>query len=71
MHFDRLVPLLTAAATDGRLSDAVVETGIKVIDVMCPIRAAGCVAIASENGAGGTGGHGGDSSAASATVGTR
>jgi len=54
MHFDRLVPLLTAAATDGRLSDAVVETGIKVIDVMCPIRAGGCVAIASENGAGGT-----------------
>jgi RNA polymerase sigma factor (sigma-70 family) len=54
MQLDRLVPLLTAAATDGRLSDDVVETGIKVIDVMCPIRAGGSVAIASENGAGGT-----------------
>ena len=54
MQLDRLVPLLTAAATDGRLSDDVVETGIKVIDVMRPIRAGGSVAIASENGAGGT-----------------
>jgi RNA polymerase sigma factor (sigma-70 family) len=54
MQFDRLVPLLTAATTDGRLSDDVVETGIKVIDVMCPIRAGGSVAIASENRAGGT-----------------
>jgi F0F1-type ATP synthase beta subunit len=53
-QLDRLVPLLTAAATDGRLSDDVVETGIKVIDVMRPIRAGGSVAIASENGAGGT-----------------
>jgi RNA polymerase sigma factor (sigma-70 family) len=54
IQFDRLVPLLTAATTEGRLSDEVVETGIKVIDVMCPIRAGGSVAIASENGAGGT-----------------
>ena len=54
VQFDRLVPLLAAATTDGRQSDNVVETGIKVIDVMGPIRAGGSVAIASENGAGGT-----------------
>ena len=36
MQFDRLVPLLTAATTDGRQSSEIVETGIKVIDVMCP-----------------------------------
>jgi RNA polymerase sigma factor (sigma-70 family) len=54
MQLDRLVPLLTAATADGRQSDEVVETGIKVIDVMCPIPAGGSVAIASENGAGGT-----------------
>ena len=54
VQFDRLVPLLAAATTDGRQSDDVVETGIKVIDVMGPIRAGGSVAIASENGAGGT-----------------
>jgi RNA polymerase sigma factor (sigma-70 family) len=54
MQLDRLVPLLTAAATDGRQSSEIVETGIKVIDVMCPIRAGGSVAIAGENGAGTT-----------------
>src|SRR5712671_988573 len=54
MQFDRLVPLLTAAATDGRPSSEIVETGIKVIDVMCPIRAGGSVAIAGEYGAGTT-----------------
>jgi RNA polymerase sigma factor (sigma-70 family) len=54
MQFDRLVPLLTAATTDGRQSNEIVETGIKVIDVMCPIRAGGSVAIAGENGAGST-----------------
>lgn len=54
LQFDRLVPLLAAATTDGRKTDEVVETGIKVIDVMCPIRAGGSVAIACENGAGGT-----------------
>ena len=54
MQFDRLVPLLAAAATDGKKSDEIVETGIKVIDVMCPIRAGGSVAIAGENGAGST-----------------
>ena len=54
MQFDRLVPLLTGAATDGRQSSEIVETGIKVIDVMCPIRAGGSVAIAGEYGAGNT-----------------
>jgi F-type H+-transporting ATPase subunit beta len=54
MQFDRLVPLLTAASTDGRPSSEIVETGIKVIDVMCPIRAGGSVAIAGEYGAGTT-----------------
>jgi len=54
MPFDRLVPLLTAAATDGRPSSEIVETGIKVIDVMCPIRAGGSVAIAGEYGTGNT-----------------
>jgi RNA polymerase sigma factor (sigma-70 family) len=54
MQFDRLVPLLAAATTDGKKSDEIVETGIKVIDVMCPIRAGGSVAIASETGAGST-----------------
>ena len=54
MQFDRLVPLLTAAATDGRPSGEIVETGIKVIDVMCPIRAGGSVAIAGEYGTGNT-----------------
>jgi RNA polymerase sigma factor (sigma-70 family) len=52
MQLDRLVPLLAAATTDGRQSDEVVETGIKVIDVMCPIRAGGSVAIAGEYGTG-------------------
>ena len=46
------MPLLAAATTEGRLTDEVAETGIKVIDVMCPIRAGGSVAIAGEYGAG-------------------
>lgn len=54
LQLDRLVALLTAAATDGRQSSEIVETGIKVIDVMCPIRAGGSVAIAGEYGAGTT-----------------
>jgi F0F1-type ATP synthase beta subunit len=52
MQFVRLVPLLTAAATDGRQSSEIVETGIKVIDVMCPIRAGSSVTIAGEYGTG-------------------
>ncbi|HWE20263.1 MAG TPA: sigma-70 family RNA polymerase sigma factor [Hyphomicrobiaceae bacterium] len=47
-QLDRLLPLLT------RSTDEIVETGIKVIDVMCPIRAGGSVALAGENGAGTT-----------------
>jgi F-type H+/Na+-transporting ATPase subunit beta len=43
-----LLPLLS------RARDEVVETGIKVIDVMSPIRAGGSVALAGENGAGTT-----------------
>jgi RNA polymerase sigma factor (sigma-70 family) len=52
MQLDRLVPLLAVATSEGRLTDEVAETGIKVIDVMCPIRAGGSVAIAGECGAG-------------------
>jgi RNA polymerase sigma factor (sigma-70 family) len=52
MQLDRLVPLLAAATSDGRQTDEVVETGIKVIDVMCPIRAGGSVAIAGWYGTG-------------------
>jgi RNA polymerase sigma factor (sigma-70 family) len=47
-QLDRLLPLLA------RAKDEVVETGIKVIDVMSPIRAGGSVALAGENGAGTT-----------------
>jgi F0F1-type ATP synthase beta subunit len=54
MQLDRLVPLLAAATSDGRQTDEVVETGIKVIDVICPIRAGGSVAIAGEYGTGNT-----------------
>jgi hypothetical protein len=35
MQLDHLAPLLAAAPSDGRQTDEVVETGIKVIDVMC------------------------------------
>jgi F0F1-type ATP synthase beta subunit len=54
MQLDRLVPLLAAATAEGRQTDEVVETGIKVIDVMCPIRAGGSIAIAGEFGTGNT-----------------
>jgi len=54
MHFDRLCrcsqplpPMAGCPTPSSKLAS-------KVIDVMCPIRAGGCVAIASENGAGGT-----------------
>jgi RNA polymerase sigma factor (sigma-70 family) len=48
IQLDKLLPLLTRATNE------IVETGIKVIDVMCPIRAGGSVALAGENGAGTT-----------------
>jgi RNA polymerase sigma factor (sigma-70 family) len=51
MQLDRLVALLTTA-TEDRPSHEIVETGIKVIDVMCPLRAGGSVAIAGEYGTG-------------------
>jgi F0F1-type ATP synthase beta subunit len=54
MQLDRLMPLLAAATSDERQTDEVVETGIKVIDVMCPIRAGRSVAIAGEYGTGNT-----------------
>ena len=47
-QLDRLLPLLTRATNE------IVETGIKVIDVMCPIRSGGSVALAGETGAGTT-----------------
>jgi RNA polymerase sigma factor (sigma-70 family) len=47
-QLDRLLPLLT------RETNEIVETGIKVIDVMCPIQAGGSVALAGEPGAGTT-----------------
>jgi RNA polymerase sigma factor (sigma-70 family) len=53
MQLDRLIPLLTTATAAGQ-SNRIVETGIKVIDVMCPIRAGGSVAIAGEYGTGNT-----------------
>jgi F-type H+-transporting ATPase subunit beta len=49
-----LLPLLTRERSAGGKANEIVETGIKVIDVMCPIRAGGSVALAAENGAGTT-----------------
>ena len=50
--FERIAPLLAGTratpAGEGRL----IETGIKVIDVMCPLAAGGTVALAGEYGAG-------------------
>ena len=51
-QLDRLLSILVRECGDGRQSKEIVETGIKVIDVMCPIRAGGTVAIAGEYGAG-------------------
>jgi RNA polymerase sigma factor (sigma-70 family) len=51
-QLDRLLPLIARATNDGGQSTEVVETGIKVIDVMCPIWAGGSVAIAGEYGTG-------------------
>ena len=51
-QLERLLPLITRATNAGGQSNEVVETGIKVIDVMCPIRAGGSVAIVGEYGTG-------------------
>ncbi len=50
--FEQVVPLLAGRASDAAGSKTLVETGIKVIDVMCPLMAGGSVAIAGEPGAG-------------------
>ena len=44
----RIVPLLTGRSIGAESGARVVETGIKVIDVMCPLTAGGSVAIAGE-----------------------
>jgi RNA polymerase sigma factor (sigma-70 family) len=50
--FDRIVPLLAGHSSTGVGADKLLETGIKVIDVMCPLVAGGSVAIAGELGTG-------------------
>jgi RNA polymerase sigma factor (sigma-70 family) len=51
-QLERLLPLIARATNADGLPNEIVETGIKVIDVMCPIRAGGSVAIAGEHGTG-------------------
>jgi RNA polymerase sigma factor (sigma-70 family) len=46
--FDRLVPLLASQAPATDRAGVLLETGIKVIDVMCPFAVGGTVAIAGE-----------------------
>jgi hypothetical protein len=51
--FERVAPLLAGnRATAGGSADRQIETGIKVIDVMCPLAVGGSVALAGEYGAG-------------------
>jgi RNA polymerase sigma factor (sigma-70 family) len=51
--FERIAPLLAGCrATTGPSEDRLIETGIKVIDVMCPLAGGGTVALAGEYGAG-------------------
>jgi RNA polymerase sigma factor (sigma-70 family) len=50
--FEHVAPLLAGRTSDAAGSKTLVETGIKVIDVMCPLMAGGSVAIAGEPGAG-------------------
>ena len=51
--FERIAPLLAGnRVIGGGGADRLIETGIKVIDVMCPLAAAGTVALAGEYGAG-------------------
>jgi RNA polymerase sigma factor (sigma-70 family) len=49
---DRTVPILVGPDRESGRPETVIETGIKVIDVMCPLVRGGTVAIAGENGAG-------------------
>lgn len=50
--FERIVPLLAGRAAAARSENRLIETGIKVIDVMCPLVAGGSVTLAGEYGAG-------------------
>jgi RNA polymerase sigma factor (sigma-70 family) len=53
--FERIAPLLAGKrVTTGAWEDRLIETGIKVIDVMCPLTAGGTVALAGEYGTGPT-----------------
>ena len=50
--FERIAPLLAGKRVTAAGEDRLIETGIKVIDVMCPLAAGGTVALAGEYGAG-------------------
>jgi F0F1-type ATP synthase beta subunit len=50
--FERIVPLLAGPSQIAKGEGRLVETGIKVIDVMCPLAAGGSVAIVGEVGVG-------------------
>lgn len=52
LGLDRIVPLLTGRGIGADPDPRPLETGIKVIDVMCPLTAGGSVAIAGEVGTG-------------------
>ena len=52
LGLDRIVPLLTGRGIGADPDPRPIETGIKVIDVMCPLTAGGSVAIAGEVGCG-------------------
>jgi RNA polymerase sigma-70 factor (ECF subfamily) len=54
LPFDQIVPLLAGPSPLETGQAKLVETGIKVIDVMCPVVAGGSVALAGEMGAGTT-----------------
>jgi hypothetical protein len=50
--FDRIAPLLAGSRATAGVNERLIETGIKVLDVMCPLAAGGTVALAGEYGAG-------------------
>jgi F0F1-type ATP synthase beta subunit len=54
LPFDQIVPLLAGPSPLATAQCKLAETGIKVIDVMCPIVAGGSLALAGEMGAGTT-----------------
>ena len=54
LPFDRIVPLLAGPSPFATGQPKMVETGIKVIDVMCPVVSGGSLALAGEMGAGTT-----------------